>query len=234
MDLEFKSVYLVCMERQEDVNYVLARSFSMRKADELGATAKSMWPDEKIYISIEKVAVSDPLGHLQLETSSPSIKKNSTDVCICGKNPGGCIGSLSCKCSAIASCKRVTDENPLDFENFNYQKNPVLETAYVDVVSVKRGIFEVVIPEWDPEEVIGLSPNEIPTDLRKKLKAYPEGGIRLLAEVNLEANKVADLVFENLRIYEAPEEQEEVEEEEENEETETTEENDAEDSSESE
>ena len=121
MDLEFKSNYLVCMERQEDVNFVVARSYSMKKAEELAAVAKKHWPEEEIYISIEKVAVNDPLKHLQLETTN-STKGVRNQVCICGKNIGGCIGSLSCKCSAIASCKQVTEDNPLDFENYTYQK----------------------------------------------------------------------------------------------------------------
>jgi len=207
MDIEFKSNYLVCIERKEDVNYVVARSYSMKKAEELATVAKSYWPNEEIYISIEKVAVNDPLQHLQLESSN-NLKRNQNQICICGKNIGGCIGNLSCKCSAIASCKQVTEENPLDYENYGYQKAPTLETAFVDVISLKRGILEVIIPEWDPDEAIALQQNEVPTTLKKVIQP----GIRLLAEINLDANKVADLIFENLRLYEEEPELEEIEE----------------------
>jgi len=196
MELEFKSVFLVCLDMQDDINHVLARSYSMKKADELANIAKQYW--KNIYITVEKMAVNNPLKNLQLEETI-TVKK-STDVCICGKNPGGCIGSLSCKCSAISSCKRVTSENPLDFENYSFQQKPTLETAIVDVISIKRGIVEVNIPEWDPDEIIGLSLNEIPTNIRKELVA----GIQLMADINLNASKTSDLIFENLRIYEEP------------------------------
>lgn len=195
MNLEFKSVFLICIDYGDDTNYVLAKSFSMRKAEYLVDVAKNYFKNNSIYITIEKLAINSPLKDVQEKDLSERVK-NPTNICICGKNPGGCIGSLSCKCNAIANCKRVTDENPLDFENYSYQKKPELESTSVEVVNLKRGIVEVIIPEWDPEEIIGLSPNEIGGDLRKSLSP----GLRLIADVNLDASKVSDLILENLRI----------------------------------
>lgn len=212
MNLEFKSVFLICIDQGDDVNYVLARSHSMKRAEDLADFAKNYFNNRSIYITVEKIAINSPLKDLQNKEFIPEKVKNPTDICICGKNPGGCIGSLSCKCNAIANCKRVTEENPLDFENFSYQKKPNLESTLVEVVNLKRGIVEVVISEWDPEEIIGLSPNEISNDLRKQLVS----GLRLIADVNLDAQKVSELILENLRIdHRSSEAEEEIDEEDE-------------------
>ena len=127
------------------------------------------------------------------ESKAP--REQITSKCKCGRDEGDCISNLSCKCPAIAKCKQMKVYDP--FITISTQKvESGLETTEINVINIRRGIIEVIIPDWDPDETIGLSPNEIPKDVMDEL----EPGVVLEADVNLNAKSAEDLILDNLRL----------------------------------
>ena len=195
MPNKFKNIFLVCVDHGDDLNYVLARNPSLKKARQAADEAKNRWPGKQIYISVEKQFEPG------IESGQGSSAGHYRGACVCGKGEGACVSNLSCKCNAIAICKQMKvelDPFPMGFGSFttSQETSPDMESAELNVVSVRRGIVEVSIPDWDPEETIGLSPNEIPQEIMNFL----EPGAVLEAEVNLEAANADQIVIENLRL----------------------------------
>jgi hypothetical protein len=56
-----------------------------------------------------------------------------------------------------------------------------------------RGFFDVVVPGWDPREVIRLRIDEVPESFRSRIAS----GSRLYAHVNIGAESQEELFFEN-------------------------------------
>jgi len=199
---KFKTLYIVCIDLQDDINYVVARNPSLRKARKIAKKVENEWPEHEVYISLEKIPVLNPLGQnnlanigLEYEYSKSSYK-NPLDRCICGAGYGECVGNLSCKCNPVAKCKNVTT-NPYDsLSNFAFNSKQALTEVDINVLDVRRGVVEVVIPKWDPDESFGVSPNEIPIQIRENI----ESGITLVGNVNLTAESIEDLVIDDLRI----------------------------------
>ena len=201
---KFKNIFLVCLDYGDDLNHVVARNPSLKKARSAATEAKSRWPDIEVYITVEKILEKNSLDE---EFSAPGAyapTSFNSVKCICGKEEGGCVSNLSCKCPAIAKCKQMKIQLDPFTETNNHKQE--LEPAEINIISIKRGIIEVVIPDWDPEETIGLSPNEVPREIMQQL----EPGVVLEADVNLAANSSEDLTLQNLRlVYESDEEEEE-------------------------
>jgi len=201
MNNEFKNVFLVCLDYGDDLNHVVSRTPSLKKARHAANLAKERWPDKGVYITVEKLLDQNLLEGPQTPPTSPG---PSGTICICGANEGGCLSNLSCRCPAIASCKQV----PLNMGPYAYgeqtQQMGELDPAEINIVSIRRGIIEVVIPDWNPEETIGLSPDEIPRDILPQL----EPGVILEADINLEAESSEDLSLQNIRLVYEDEEEE--------------------------
>jgi len=126
---DFRTEFLVCLDLSQDVNYVVGRSPSMEGAREVARKARTIFPDDKVYITKEMVLRQDLQ---QLKTASPkrpiiSQKKIAanpepkTDKCKCGKKEGQCVGSLGCQCNPIAKCKKADkwESNPIDDSDLN-------------------------------------------------------------------------------------------------------------------
>jgi hypothetical protein len=196
---KFKNIFLVCLDFGDDLNHVVARNPSLKKARFSAEEAKKRWPDNEVYITVEKVLEQNLDDEEMLP--SPSGNSNNSQKCICGREKGGCVSNLSCKCSAIAKCKQMN----IHLDPFTTPDKQELEPTELQIVNIRRGIIEIVIPDWDPEETIGLSPNEIPKDIMP----YLEKGVVLEADINLEAGSAEDITIQNLRlVYEDDEEDE--------------------------
>lgn len=192
MSEKFKSFYLVCLDHGDDINYVVARNPSLKEARSIASDAKKKWPEQKVYITLEKVPVENPFGQidsLDLEYSYTKKKNPVNDRCVCGSEYGECVGELSCRCNPLAKCKRVdkVTEKPLPFQEDTIaprRKKPKLTPATLEVVKVYRGVAEVKIPEWAPDEIFGITYEEIPGNLHSKLK---EGNsFQVLASLQVE------------------------------------------------
>jgi len=113
MHHRFKTVYLVCVDHDNDINYVIARDASLKKARAVVERARMQYPDNEIYITPEKIPV-------YAVAANPD-----EDLCGCGAKPGRCIGNLSCPCDGLDLCKNTdTNRNPFDpyeFEELEYQ-----------------------------------------------------------------------------------------------------------------
>lgn len=186
---KFRSVYLVCVDMGDDINHVLARNSSLKKARKIAEIAEKKY-DSPIYITMEKITTSN----LIKEDSDYS---KSISRCICGSNQGGCVGNLNCKCNALAKCKNVTRDPYRSLVNQSFSPKKELSSATIKVIDVRRGIVEVVIPEWNEDESFGLSSEEIPAEIRSML----EPGLMLSGDVNLDAGSVEELIIENLREF---------------------------------
>jgi hypothetical protein len=76
----------------------------------------------------------------------------------------------------------------------------------LQIISIKRGMVEVLIPDWRPNETVILTPEEIPSHIMKDL----EPGVVLSADINLDSPSVDGLVIRNLDLaYEEEDEPEE-------------------------
>jgi len=142
---DFRTEFLVCLELSQDVNYVVGRSPSMEGAREVARKARTIFPDDKVYITKEMVLRQD-IQQLSVKSSkspakSPTISHQKvaanpepkTDKCKCGKKEGQCVGSLGCQCNPIAKCKKAdkwelnpvdeVDSNDDELEDFEVEEN---------------------------------------------------------------------------------------------------------------
>ena len=117
----FKCIYLVCIDYKNDINHVIGRNPSLKKARKIASDARTKWPDKDIYISVEKILenpmITDSVRDMGLEysypksvavaTSAASVSRNPGAICICGKQTGECVGELDCRCNALAKCKNI-------------------------------------------------------------------------------------------------------------------------------
>lgn len=119
----FKTEFLVCLDLSQDVNYVVGRAPTMEGARELTKLAKSVFPDDKVYITKEMVLqqnlkqITSAAAKPRLVAANPEIKMvSSTTKCKCGKKAGQCVGSLNCQCNPIATCKKADKwvSNPIE------------------------------------------------------------------------------------------------------------------------
>lgn len=179
----YRETYLICLDKGDDVNFVVARTTCPDQAQELAQQANRHWIED-VYITVERAPLKNPL---EQKTRKPK------DSCICGESYGRCIGDLSCKCGPLATCKR-SDKSDIDYTDSWCQEKralPALEDATLVVVSAKRGLVEVRIPEWRAEENFGLSPDEVPTELRDNIYS----GSKLDIKTNLDAEEAEDLII---------------------------------------
>jgi len=89
----------------------------MEGARKLAKIAKTLFPEDKVYLTKEMV-LRQNINTTRLANTKTAAKNPSIDKCKCGKRGGQCVGSLSCECNPIALCKRADkwSSNPLDDE----------------------------------------------------------------------------------------------------------------------
>lgn len=90
--MKFRKVYLICLDQEKDINYVLKRFYSKNKAYSFAERVMEQYSD--IYITVEKELIGDIFEEL-------------SEKCSCGKEFGICVGNLKCKCGPLDICKRV-------------------------------------------------------------------------------------------------------------------------------
>ena len=122
----FKCIYLVCVDHSNDINHVIGRNPSLKKARRIASDARSKWPEREIYISVEKILKSPFVQNstptqmytkpVEEATTAAKNPVESDEVCICGARKGYCVGNLNCRCNALAKCKNIdlTKDNPFD------------------------------------------------------------------------------------------------------------------------
>jgi len=120
---DFKTEFLVCLDLSQDVNYVVGRAPNMEGARDLARKARTIFPDDKVYITKEMV-LRQSLGQLspsvfrqKVVAANPETKIGvKSTKCKCGKRAGQCVGRLGCQCNPIAMCKKADkwETNPLD------------------------------------------------------------------------------------------------------------------------
>ena len=224
----FKCIYLVCIDHNNDINHVIARNPSLKKARNIASQARAKWPEKDIYISIEKTlqnpfegessASDSPAtyqeGGFQTSLSARDLSSKS-EICICGKRPGDCVGNLSCRCNALAKCKNLdfSKQNPLEQAyswGLTTQPPEKLHRTLISVEGLRRGILSIRIPGWDPHQTISISANELPSEALNEIR---QGSEHFLAKVNLGAENVDDLIIEFVEIVQSnPEIEEEIDE----------------------
>jgi hypothetical protein len=200
MEKNFSSVYLICLERGDDINYVVGRNSSLKKARQMAQTAKKRFPNDSVYITIEK-SVAEDFEDEEFLTSK------RTSKCSCGYGAGECVSRLSCPCNAIAICRQMNmDNDPYQLIINNAASENLDAEVELQIISIKRGMVEVLIPDWRPNETVILTPEEIPSHIMKDL----EPGVVLSADINLDSPSVDGLVIRNLDLaYEEEDEPEE-------------------------
>jgi len=222
----FKSIYLVCVEHGDDINYVIGRDESLKEARSIASSARTKWPEREIYITIEKImdepqlfeaipnseaipsSEERPQAYFKPESATSPAAKNPSagrEICICGAERGECIGDLSCRCNSLAKCKNPNFEsgNPYGSNvGWGLSKNPQeMHRTLVRVQDLKRGVLEAIIPGWDPHQVIYLNLNELPSEAVSKIK---EGYKYFYAKVNLSADDADNLIIDYLGIGPKP------------------------------
>jgi hypothetical protein len=195
MDKNFKSIYLVCLDQQNDMNYVLARNPSLKKARRAAEKAKTQFPEDEVYITVEKVLKENPVMSYSGLGLGPNYTANlGSNKCVCGHKKGGCVSNLSCRCSAISLCKQMdTEESP--FLMLGSSSDDDLEEVEINIVRVSRNLVEVLIPDW-ADNSIGLSANDFPRDVLTNL----EPGVVLTARINIDAESENDLVLKDIKL----------------------------------
>jgi len=212
----FKCIYLICVDHNNDVNHVIGRNPSLKRARTLASNARTKWPDKDIYISVEKILenpmisendslpeLSQPYPMEEEDTTSDTEElRNPEAICICGKLSGECVGLLDCRCNALAKCKNLdfNRDNPFDTNPGWGLSSELPKNMYRTLIRVegfRRGIIDTVIPGWDPEQTVSISANELPSEALAKIK---EGYKYFYAKVNLDAENVDDLVIEFLEM----------------------------------
>lgn len=213
MSEKFKCFYLVCLDHGDDINYVVARNPSLKEARGIAEKAKKEWPSQKVYITLEKVPAKNPFGQvtdslrdLDLDYSYTKKKNPVNDRCICGGEYGACVGELSCRCNPLAKCKRVdkVTEKPLPFQEDTVaprRRKPKLSKATLQIEKVYRGVTEVKIPEWAPDEIFGITYEEIPNYLHASLKP----GVTFEVLASLDIQNPDDMVIEFVQTNPAEE-----------------------------
>jgi len=195
MNKKFKSIYLVCIEHQNDMNYVVARNPSLKKARLAVKEAKKQFPNEEIYITVEKILKENP-SIIQSLGLGPTYTANlGSSKCVCGYKKGGCVSNLGCSCSAISLCKQMdADESPYLMLSSAPQIDE-LEEVEIDIVRISRNLVEVLIPDW-ADNSIGLSINEFPRDVLRELAP----GVVITAMINIDAESENDLILRDIKI----------------------------------
>jgi len=183
---QFECHYLVCLDYGDDINYVVARNPDLAVAESIANEARDKWPGKEVYITVEKIPRINPLSEDVI----------GGKICICGKTSGSCIGQLSCRCNALAICKRIEDDvDPMDYEKHHGFRKPMLTEVDIYVVDVKR-VINIRIPAWDDRTVFGLPPS----DFDEYTLAQLRPGTRLRARVSLNADDVNDLLIEDIEL----------------------------------
>lgn len=191
----FERNYLICLDYGDDINYVVGRHSELEMAKSLADKARRQWPGRDVYITVEKVPRGAPLVQDNLSELGLDFEYSQNPTCTCGKTSGACIGQLSCRCNALALCKRVEEEiNPMDYEKHHGFKKPPLQETDIEVISIRR-VVQVRIPAWD-DGPFGLPLSDFEPYIRTQLRE----GMHLRARVNLDAERVEDLIIEDIRI----------------------------------
>ncbi len=89
--------------------------------------------------------------------------------------------------------------NELD-DNYSSERRPCRSLIRIKDINEDSTLIYVVVPAWNPDEVIRLSVDLIPAKFQRDLKI----GTRYFAEVNIGATALDELYFENFEIAEPP------------------------------
>ena len=199
MEKNFKSIYLVCLDQQNDMNYVLARNPSLKKARHAAEKAKTRLPNDEVYITVEKVLKENPStthSGLGLGLGAGYTANLGSKKCVCGHKKGGCVSNLSCRCSAISLCKQMdTEESPFLMLTSSSLDDDELEEVEINIVRVSRNLVEVLIPDW-ADNSIGLSANDFPREVLTSL----EPGVVVTAKINIDADSENDLILKDIKL----------------------------------
>lgn len=195
MDKKFKSIYLVCIEHKNDMNYVVARNPSLKKARLAVKQAKEQFPNEEIYITVEKILKENPNVTQSLGLGSTYAANLGSNKCVCGYKKGGCVSKLGCRCSAISLCKQLDAEESSYFMLGSDPQLDELEEVEINIIRISRNLVEVLIPDW-ADNSIGLSINEFPRDVLREL----EEGLVITAMINIDAESGNDLILRDIKI----------------------------------
>jgi len=118
---DFDTKYLICIDCDKDTNYVVASCTSKGRAREKAKLARKKWPDQEVYITLEKVYRYPDLS-------------DDVMICVCGGEIGGCVGNLRCRCSAVSLCKKVDREGE-QFTNLEQNYHDIIGNMYNGVAN---------------------------------------------------------------------------------------------------
>jgi len=103
--------YLVCLDFDPDMNYVISRHSVLEEARDSVRNVRRRFPNYDVYLTQEMVLRQNPQIANSLVDMGLEYSYNPKKKCGCGKSYGKCVGDLSCRCNPIDECKRVDDRN---------------------------------------------------------------------------------------------------------------------------